>query len=452
MSRLFKRADYDATLQQAVTLDEVLPPDHLARFIIDVIAQLDFAAFYRRYGPRGGVAYAPELLFGVLIYGYATGVFSSRKLERATYESVPFRVLAGNQHPDHDTLAVFRTTFLAEVQDLFVQVLLLAQEVGVLTLGNISIDGSKIHADASKSKAVSYQRLGELETRLRAEVAELFALAEQADHGALPDGLVVAEEIARRQERLSRLAEAKAVLKARATERDAAEQAAYQAKLRERAATARRTGRPPRGQPPAPPTPGPRPTDQYNFTDPESRIMKNSTDAGFDQHFNAQAAVEQASRLIVGHSLSNHPTDYGEAVPTVAAIPPALGTPPGAALDTGYFSAANVTALEQRGIAPYIATGRDPHHQSWQAYFAAEPAPPPVEASPREQMAYRLKTTVGKAIYRLRKCTVEPVIGIIKETLGFRQFSLRGLAAAAGEWGVVCLAYNLKRLHVLGLG
>lgn len=452
MSRLFKRADYDATLQQAVTLDECLPPDHLARFIIDVIAQLDFAPFYRRYGPRGGVAYAPDLLFGLLIYGYATGVFSSRKLERATYESVPFRVLAGNQHPDHDTIATFRATFLAELQDLFVQVLLLAREVGVLRLGNISIDGTKVHADASKSKAVSYQRLGELESQVRAEVAALFALAEQADQGAVPDGLVVADEIARRQERLARLAEAKAVLEARATERDAAEQAAYQAKLREREAEARRRGRPPRGRPPAPPSPGPRPKDQYNFTDPDSRIMKNSTNAGFDQHFNAQAAVEQASRLIVGHSLSNHPTDHGEAVPTVAAIPPALGPPPGAALDAGYFSAANVTALERRGIAPYIATGREPHHQGWAAYCAAEPAPPPADASPKEQMAYRLKTNVGQAIYRLRKCTVEPVIGIIKEALGFRQFSLRGLTAAAGEWGVVCLAYNLKRLHVLGLG
>lgn len=452
MSRLFKRADYPATLQQTITLDECLPPDHLARFMIDVIAQLDFAAFYRRFGPRGGGAYAPELLFGLLLYGYATGVFSSRKLERATYESVPFRVLAGNQHPDHDTIAVFRTTFLAELQDLFVQVLLLAQEVGVLTLGNISIDGSKLHADASKSKAVSYQRLGELETRLRAEVAALFALAAQADGGALPDGLVVADEIARRQTRLSRLAEAKAVLEARAAERDAAEQAAYQAKLRERAAKARQTGRPPRGKPPAPPTPGPRPKGQYNVTDPDSRIMKSSTSAGFEQDYNGQVAVEHASRLIVGHTLSNHPTDHGEAVPTLEAIPPGLGRPPAAALDTGYFSEANVTALTQRGVTPYIATGREAHHQSWQAYFAAEPAPPAADASPKEQMAYRLKTEVGQAIYRLRKSTVEPVIGIIKETLGFRQFSLRGLMAAAGEWGVVCLAYNLKRLYVLSLG
>ncbi len=287
---------------------------------------------------------------------------------------------------------------------------------------------------------------------MQTEVVALFALAEQADQRAVPEGMVVAAEIARRQERLARLAEAKTVLEARAKERDAAEQAAYQAKLREREAKARRTGRPPRGRPPAPPIPGPRAKDQYNFTDPESRIMKNSTDQGFDQHDTAQVAVDHASLLIVGHSLSNHPTDQAEVVPTVTAIPPAVGIPPAAALDTGYFSEKNIDALEARGIEPYIATGRDPHHQGWQAYCAQPPAPPPPEASPKEQMAYKLKTDIGQAIYRLRKCTVEPVLGIIKEGLGFRQFSLRGQEAVAGEWGLVCLAFNLKRLHVLGLG
>ena len=226
MSRLFKRADYDATPQQAVTLAECLPPDHLARFLIDVIAQVDFAPFSRRYGPRGGGAAAPALRVGLLIYGYATGVFSRRTLERAPAAAVPFRVLAGHQQPDHDPLATFRATFLAEVQALFVQGLLVAQEVGGLRLGNSSIDGTKVHADAATSKAVSSQRLGELASQGRAEVAALFALAEQADQGAVPDGLVVAAEIARRQERLARLAEATAVLEARATERDAAEQAA----------------------------------------------------------------------------------------------------------------------------------------------------------------------------------------------------------------------------------
>ena len=452
MGGRFTTVDYEATLEQTVRLGDCLPPDHLARFVTDVVAQLDFAPFYARYGPRGGVAYAPEVLFGLLVYGYTTGVFSTRKIERATYEAAPFRYLAGNRHPDHDTLATFRKTFLSELQGLFVQVLLLAQASGVLQLGTISLDGTKVHADASKSKAVSYKRLGEQEQRLQTEVAALFALGEQADRGPLPDGLVVADELARRQERLARLAEAKAVLEARARERDALEQVAYEAKVREREAKARRTGRPPRGRPPAPPTPGPRDKDQYNFTDPDSRIMKRSTDQGFDQQYNAQVAVEQASLLIVGHALSNHPNDQAEAVPTVARIPAVLGTPEAAALDNGYFSEANVRALEARGIAPDIATGRDPHHQGWQAYFADAPAPPPAAASLKEQMAYKLRTAAGKAIYRLRQCTVEPVIGAIKEVLGFRQFSLRGLAGAAGEWGLVCLAWNLKRLHRLTVG
>jgi hypothetical protein len=240
------------------------------------------------------------------------------------------------------------------------------------------------------------------------------------------------------------------VLEARAKERDAFEQAEYATKVRERAAKARRKGKPARGRPPSPPTPGPRDDDQYNFTDPESRIMKNSTDKGFNQHYNAQVAVDQACLLIVGTSLSNHPTDQAEVVPTLDAI--AVGTPEAAALDSGYFSAANIEILEGRGIAPYIATGREPHQLDWAGYFVDEPTPPPSDASPKDQMAYKLRTAVGRAIYRLRKCTVEPVIGIIKEVLGFRQFSVRGAGAAAGEWCLVCLACNLKRLHRLSMG
>jgi transposase len=452
MSRTFKTVDYEATLDQTVRLGDCLPPDHLARFIVDVIAQLDLSAIYARYRSRGGAPYAPELLVGLLAYGYATGIFSSRKLERATYETAPFRFIAGNLHPDHDTIASFRKTFLPELQDLFVQVLLLAHEMGVLKLGNISIDGTKIHADASKSKAVSYKRLLEVETRLRAEVQTLFALAAQADQGSVPDGMVIASEITLRETRLARLAEAKAVLQARAQDRQAIEQAEYDAKVREREAKAQRTGKPPRAKPPTPPTPGPRDDDHYNFTDPESRIMKNSSDKGFNQHYNAQVAVEQESLLIVGTSLSNHPTDQAEIVPTVEALPVELGPPEAAALDQGYFSAANITVLERLGIEPYIATGREPHQLNWEAYFAEAPTPPCSDASPKEQMAFKLRTEIGRAIYRLRKCTVEPVIGVIKEVLGFRQFSLRGVAGAAGEWVLVCLACNLKRLHVLSLG
>lgn len=449
MSRTFKTVDYQATLEVSVRLGDCVPPDHLARFVVDTITQLDLSALYARYGSRGGEPYAPEPLLGLLFYGYATGVFSARKIERATYESAPFRFIAGNRHPDHDTLAHFRTSFRSELKGLFVEILLIARLAGVLQLGRISFDGTKIHADASKSNAVSYQRLLEIEQKLQAEVEELFALGERAEQADLPDGLVISDEIALRTARLARLAEAKAVLEARAKERHALEQAEYDAKMREREAKAAQSGRKPGGRPPQPPTAGPRAKDQYNFTDPDSRVMKNSTNQGFDQDYNAQVAVDQASFLIVGQSLSNHPNDQAEAQPTLESISPQLGQPEAAALDNGFFSATNIELFQSRGIDPYIATGRDAHHQSWQARFADQPAPPPQDASPQVQMAYKLKTALGKAIYAARKCTVEPVIGIIKAVLGFRQFSLRGAEAVAGEWCLVCLAFNLKRLHSL---
>jgi transposase len=449
MARKFKTVDYEKTLDTTVTLREVLPPDHLARFLVGLIALLDLSCFYAAYGPRGGEAYAPEILLGLLFYGYATGVFSSRGIEKATYESIPFRFLAGGWHPDHDTIADFRKRFLPQITELFVQVLLVARALGELKLGNISLDGSKIHADASKHHAVSYGRLLEMEKQLQAEVEELLALSEQADLEAVPEELNVAAEIALRQTRLLNLAEAKAVLEARAEERYQAEQAEYEAKLKERAEKEQQRGRKLGGRPPQPPEPGPRDKDQYNFTDPDSQVMKNSTDKGFDQHYNAQAAVDQESRMIVGCTVSAHANDQEEALPTVDAIPAEVGTPEGAALDNGYFSEGNIKGLEDRHIDPYIATGREPHRGSWKEYFAQQPEEPGEDASLKEKMAYQLQTEIGRAIYRARKSTVEPVIGILKETIGFRQFSLRGLAAVAGEWCLVCLAYNLRRLHVL---
>jgi len=453
MTRKFSKVDYEKALDQTITIRDVLPPDHLARFIVRVISWLDLSSIYAKYSDEGGEAYAPEMLLGLLFYGYATGVFSSRKIEKATHESIPFRFLAGGWHPDHDTIANFRKTFLPEITDLFAQVLVVAHELSVLKLGNISIDGSKVHADASKSHAVSYGRLLQLEQRLRAEVEELLALAEKVDQGGLPEGLDMTFEISLRQKRLLNLEQAKAVLAARAQERYEAEQAEYEAKIRERDEKAKKTGGKPRGKKPKPPTAtGPQAKDQYNFTDPDSRIMKNSTDQGFDQHYNVQVAVDHESRLVVGYSMSNHPTDREEAMPTVAAIPAEIGKPQAAALDTGYWSPSNVARLTSREIEPYIATGRDSHHQSWQERFAEEPVPPAQEASLIVKMAYKLRTAIGKQLYGLRKSTVEPVIGIVKEILGFRQFSLRGAVAVAGEWCLVCLAYNLKRLHALRVG
>lgn len=448
MSRLFKPLDYEATLDTSVRLGDCLPPSHLARFVVDIVEQLDLHSLYAAYGKRGGAPYAPKMMIALLFYAYATGVFSSRKIEQATRETAAFRFLAGNYAPDHDTIAAFRKQFLPQLKDLFVQILLLAQQMGLIEIGNISLDGTKIHADASKSKAVSYKRLLEIEALLLAEVQQLFALAEQAD-SSLPEGMDLPQELARRQDRLQRLAEAKAVLLARAAERHVLQQAEYEAKMAERQGKEKQTGKKPRGKPPTPPSSTPQDGDQYNFTDPDSRIMKNSRDGGFSQQYNGQIAVEYDSRLVVGFSLSNHANDQHEVAPTLENIPLELGKVQTASLDTGYFSQSNIATLEDAEIDPYIATGRDPHNRGFAAYFAEAGEPPAAGASSKEQMAYKLRTAVGKAIYRLRKCTVEPVFGIIKEAMGFRQFSVRGQQNVTGEWCLVCLAYNLRRLHVL---
>jgi transposase len=446
--RRFRQADYAATERIQITLGEALPEEHLARFIVGVVGLLDLRAIYERYSERGGMAYAPEVMLGLLLYGYATGTFSARKIERATYESIPLRYIAGNMHPDHDTINQFRKEFLEELKGLFVQVLLMAHLMGYVQLGNISIDGSKLHADASKSKAVSYGRIEQMEKRLQQEIEALFALAAQAQ-SEQADDFDLDNEIGRRRQKLASLAQAKAVLAARARQRHAQAQADYERKMTARREKEAKTGKRSRGREPQPPEPGPRDQDQYNFTDPDSRIMKNGNNQGFEQAYNAQAAVEHESRLIVGNTLSNHPNDKQEGLPTVKAIPSLLGTPAAAVMDAGYFGPQTIQAFEAKGIEPYIAVGRDSHRFDWQTLLAGEPQPPPDNADHKFKMLYKLRTAAGKAIYRLRKSTVEPVFGNIKEVMGFRQFSLRGLIAAAGEWNLVCLAYNLKRLHVL---
>jgi transposase len=446
--RKFREADYAATEKTQIRLGDALPADHLARFIVSVIGLLDLSDLYGQYGERGGMPYAPEVLLGILLYGYATGTFSSRKLERATYESIPFRYIAGNMHPDHDTINHFRKENLETLKGLFVQVLILAYVLGHVKLGNISIDGSKVHADASKSKAVSYGRILSMEKRLQQEIDTLFALAETADSEP-PDDFDSDGEIGRRTKKLAELAEAKAMIEAMAAQRHAQEQADYEAKMAARKEKEEQTGKKTPGKKPKPPKAGPRDKDQVNFTDPESRIMKNGNNKGFEQSYNAQAAVEHESRLIVGNTLSNHPNDKQEGVATAQAIPDELGTPEAAAMDAGYFSPETIRGLKAMGIEPYIAVGRDSHATDLHTLLQGEPEAPPENASPKVKMRYKLQTETGKAIYKLRKSTVEPVFGIIKEGMGFRQFSLRSLVAAAGEWNLVCLAYNLKRLHRL---
>src|SRR6516162_4883701 len=279
------------------SLDEWLPERHLARFVVEVIDGLDLSAMVKSYRGSGSASYHPALLLGLLIYGYATGVFSSRKLERATYDSVAFRFIAGNEHPDHDTIAAFRRRFLKDIEGLFIEVLKLAREMGLLKMGTVALDGTKIHANASRHSALSYEHAGKIEAQLKAEVAELLAKAEAADQADAPDGMSIPEELARREVRLAKLAAARAKIEARAKERFEREQAEHRAKLAERAAKAAATAKKPSGKPPQPPVEGPLPTDQINLTDEESRIMPVAG-GGFEQCYNAQAVVAEGSLLV----------------------------------------------------------------------------------------------------------------------------------------------------------
>ena len=432
------------------SVDEWLPQRHLARFVVEVVEGLDLRAMSKAYRGSGSASYHPAPLLSMLIYGYATGVFSSRKLERATYDSVAFRFIAANDHPDHDTIATFRRRFLKEIEGQFVEVLKLAREMGVLKMGTVALDGTKIHANASRHSALSYEHAGKIEAQLKAEVAELLAKAEAADQADVPDGMSIPEELARREARLEQLAVARAKIEARAKERLARDEAKYAAKLAAREAKAEATGGKPRGKPPEPPVEGPLPTDQINLTDEESRIMPVAG-GGFEQCYNGQAVVAAGSLLVVAAEVVQAANDKHQLQPMLnklAVLSGALGNVETLLADNGYFSAANVTACAAAGIDPLIAMGRQPHYPSLAERFEDTP-PPPENPTPVEAMAYRLKTPDGRKLYALRKQVPEPVFGIIKSVLGFRQFLLRGLDRVQGEWSLVTMAWNMKRLFVL---
>jgi transposase len=448
MMSKFLPIDRDSPYLFPPSVQEWLPENHLARYIANVVEGLDLSELARAYAGCGSAAYHPANLMSVLIYGYATGVFSSRKLELATYDSVAFRYLACNRHPDHDTLATFRRRFGATFQAIFVQVLEIAQANQLSKFGTVSLDGTKIHANASRHSALSYGHAEKLETQLKQEVEELLALAEEADQSALPDGLSVPDEIARRETQLTAIAEAKAKIEARAKERYAREKAEFDAKMEKREATAA-SGKKPRGKAPTPPSETPRAEDQVNLTDDESRIMK--TRQSFEQCYNAQAAVDTETMLVLAAEVSQAANDKQQVEPMLdklQALPEGLNAPDTLLADTGYYSEHNVKACLDAKITPLIATAREGHHPHWSERFE-EPDPLPEEASPVERMKHTLKTVKGKKTYALRKQTVEPVFGIIKSVMKFRQFMLRGLANVKNEWTLVCLAWNLKRLAVL---
>jgi transposase len=432
------------------SVDEWLPERHLARFVVEVIEGLDLRSMSGSYRGSGSAPYHPKVLLGLLVYGYATGVFSSRKIERATYDSVAFRFIAANDHPDHDTIAVFRRRFLREIEGVFVQVLQVAREMGVLKLGTVALDGTKLHANASRHSALSYEHACKIEAQLKAEVADLMAQAEAADQADLPDGFLIPDELERRAERLRKLAEARVKIEARARERHAAEQAAYENKLAARKAKEASSGKKPGGRPPSPPPPGPLPTDQINLTDGDSRIMPVAG-GGFEQCYNAQAAVAAGSMLVVASDVVQSPNDKRQVEPMVdkiAALPQDLGRADTLLADSGYFSAANVDACTAAAIAPLIAQGRQQHYPPLAERMAKTP-PAPENPTPVEAMVHRLKTPEGKNLYALRKQLPEPVFGIIKSVMGFRQFSMRGHQNVRGEWSLVTMAWNFKRMFTL---
>ncbi len=456
MSPRFVNIDRDTPLLLPPNLRDWVPADHLVHFILDAVDVLDLRRIKVNTRGTGSEQYPPHLLLALLIYSYATGTFSSRRIEQSTYDSVPVRLLCADTHPDHDTICTFRRENQALLTESFVQVLQLAQQLKVLKFGQLTVaaDGTKVLANASKHSAVSYERAGEMIGQLELEVQQLLAKAEQADATPLQDGLTVPDEITRRQERKALLAQARAEIEARAHARYTAQLAEHEQKLAERAAQKER-GEKVSGQAPQAPRPEPAAQDQYNFTDPQSRIMKAGNGNHFEQSYNAQAAVDVASRLIVGERVSQAPNDKQELVPTLAAIPAEAGTIAAALVDSGFFSEAAVQQVEQGDAGPtvYSAMEKTGHHRSVaDLEKRADPEPPAAEASVKEVMRQRLRTSAGKALYKLRQQTVEPVFGILKSVLGFRQFHLRGKAKVSLEWTLVCLAYNLKRLHRLSAG
>jgi transposase len=444
----FRPINRDTGFLLPPSVDEWLPQRHLARFVVEVIDGLDLSELEKAYRGSGSAPYHPAMLLGLLLYGYATKVFSSRALERATYDSVAFRFIAGNEHPDHDTIAAFRKRFIGHIEPLFVQVLKLARTLGMLKLGTVALDGTKIHANASRHSALSYGHAKKLEKQLKREVKQLLRLAEQADEADIPDGMSIPEELERREARLAAIAEAKAKIEARVHER---EQAAYEEKLAARAEREERTGKKPPGRPPEPPSGGVDAKEQINLTDEDSRVMP-VPGGGFDQSYNAQALVVAGSLLIVAQGVTQAANDKKQLPPMIEkikALPKALGRARRLLADNGYLSEANVEQCAAAKIEPLIALGRERHHRGWRDRFAQAGKAPCASATAMQKMRYRLRSAAGRKLYALRKQTPEPVFGSIKSALGFRQFSLRGLKNVTGEWNLVTLSWNIKRMFAL---
>jgi transposase len=459
MSRIYLSYDPEQKLLLPPDLRDWLPEGHLALFISDMVDELDLSAIVGSYESgdgRGRPPYHPLMMVKLLVYGYCIGKVSSRKLEQATHEDVAFRVLACNQHPDHDSIAEFRKRHLGELAGLFVQVLKLCERAGLVKLGHVAIDGSKLRANASKHKAMSYQRLCEKEQQLVAEVKRLLKEAEEVDaaedkrYGKGVRGDELPAELARRESRLRKIREAKASLEAEAKEQAKAAAAAVEAKLAERKQREEETGKKTRGRAPQVVNveeAKPEAKAQRNFTDPESRIMKDSATGSFEQSYNAQIAVDGQAQIIVAATLTQAANDKQQLVPVLAEVKTNVGRlPEKVTADSGYFSTAAVTSEALSSVDLYVTPDRSKQTEELAELPAASPPPFELDQDVIARMREKLKTEIGRATYKQRKMIVEPVFGQVKEVRGFRRFSFRGLQKNEAEWSLICLTHNLLKL------
>lgn len=464
MSKNFRTCDLDQPFLLPPSLQDWLPESHLARFIAELVPGLDLSKIYGFYGRRDGrgkAAYHPVMMVRVLVYGYCVGVMSSRRIERASYDDIAFRYLCADQHPDHDTIAAFRQQHLPVLAQLFTQILQLCNKAGLVKLGHVAIDGTKVQANASKHKAMSYDRMEEKEKQLKAEVEKLLAQAAETDaaedalYGKGNRGDELTGELARRESRLKKIAEAKAALEQEARERAEAAKKVAEDKLEERRKKEEARGKKFGGRPPQVPNPEqarPEAQAQRNFTDPESRIMPDGAHKGaFMQAYNAQIAVDSAAQIIVAAELTQESNDKQQLAPMLERVEQNLGAKPEAvSADAGYCSEAQLTDKRVEGIELYVATGKQKHG-------LPEPGDvvPPGELavasdSAVERMKQKLRTEPGRAVYKMRKAIVEPVFGQIKAARGIRAFLLRGLVKVSAEWKLICAAHNLLKMFRSG--
>lgn len=443
----FKPYDPDQLYLLPPDLREWLPEDDLVCFILDVVNQLDLRSITSTYDNSNGgqPAYHPRMMVALLLYGYCIGMPSSRKIEKATYHSVAFRVLTGNQHPDHDTIATFRKRHLKALGSLFVQVLRLCQRAGLVKLGHVALDGTKVKANASKHKAMSYGRMVKKEKELNREVRDLLKEAERCDaeedtlYGKGRRGDELPQDLRFKQSRLEKIQEAM-----RALEEEAREEAAAKEKRQEED---NRNGR--RGRPPKAPSQKPSDKKQGNFTDPDSRIMKDSTTKSFEQCYNCQSAVDENAQIIVAAQVTQKANDKEQVKPMIEAIRNNTGgkRPQKLSADAGYFSEGNCKTLATSKIDAYVATEKGKHARN---FLPAPRGRIPKNATSKERMDRKLRTIRGRMTYSKRKEIAQPVFGQIKEIRGFRRFLLRGLSNVTAEWDIICLTHNILKLFRSG--